>query len=79
MVRKIYERCKELGYTLIVTADHGNCEEMKDENGVVTKHTSNKVPFIVCDKHDEIDIEKLSDIAPYILKYMNLKIPDEMK
>lgn len=79
MVGKIYERCKELGYTLIVTADHGNCEEMKDENGVVTKHTSNKVPFIVCDKHDEIDIEKLSDIAPYILKYMNLKIPDEMK
>lgn len=79
MIGKIYEKCKELNYTLIITADHGNCEEMKNEDGVVTKHTTNKVPFIVCENHAEIKMEKLSDIAPFILKYMNLQIPDEMK
>ena len=52
-----------------------------DENGnVVTSHTTNLVPFIVTDKNLNIEnVNKLSDIAPFILNYMNLNLPDEMK
>ena len=66
---------------MLITADHGNAEEMIDENGnVVTSHTTNLVPFIVTDKNLNIDnVNKLSDIAPFVLNYMNLNLPDEMK
>jgi len=79
MIGKIYNKCNKLDYTLIVTADHGNCESMIDENEVVTSHTSNKVPFIVCDKTSIDEIDKLSDIAPFVLKYMDISIPKDMK
>ena len=81
MIGKIYNKCKEYGYTLIITADHGNCECMIDDNGeAVTSHTTNKVPFIVCDKNIKLDnINKLSDIAPFILNLLKINIPEEMK
>ena len=79
LIGKIKENCDKLGYNLIITADHGNCECMINENEIVTSHTSNKVPFIVCKKNANIDnVDKLSDIAPFILKNMNLKVPKEM-
>ncbi len=79
-VGKLYKKCLDNGYLFILTADHGNSELMIDKNGnKVTSHTTNKVPFIVCDKDAKINVNKLSDIAPYILNYLNLKIPDEMK
>ena len=77
-IGKIYKKSLELGYTLIITADHGNCECMINNNEIVTSHTSNKVPFIVCNNLDIDKVEKLSDIAKFILHYMNLTIPDEM-
>ncbi len=78
-IMKIYKKCIENDYILIITADHGNCERMIDENNnVVTSHTNNKVPLIVC-KNVNCNVKKLSDIAPFILKLMNLEIPDEMK
>ena len=81
MIGKLYKKCMEDEYLFIITADHGNAEEMIDENGnVVTSHTTNLVPFIVTDKNLNIDdVNKLSDIAPFILNYMNLDLPDEMK
>ena len=81
MIGKLYKKCMEDGYLFIITADHGNAEEMIDENGnVVTSHTTNLVPFIVTDKNLNIDnVNKLSDIAPFVLNYMNLNLPDEMK
>lgn len=81
MIGKIYKKCEEKDYLLVITADHGNAEEMFLENGViVTSHTTNLVPFIVTDKNCNIEgVNKLSDIAPFILKYMNLSLPDEMK
>ena len=81
MIGKLYKKCVEDEYLFIVTADHGNAEEMIDENGnVVTSHTTNLVPFIVTDKNLNIDnVNKLSDIAPFVLNYMNLNLPDEMK
>ena len=81
MIGKLYKKCVEDEYLFIITADHGNAEEMIDENGnVVTSHTTNLVPFIVTDKNLNIEnVNKLSDIAPFILNYMNLNLPDEMK
>ena len=81
MIGKLYKKCVEDQYLFIITADHGNAEEMIDENGnVVTSHTTNLVPFIVTDKNLNIDnVNKLSDIAPFVLNYMNLNLPDEMK
>lgn len=80
MIGRIYKKCIEEDYLLIITADHGNSEYMIDKSGnVVTSHTTNKVPFIVCKKNIKCNIKKLSDIAPFILKIMNLKIPNEMK
>ena len=81
MIGKLYKKCMEDEYLFIITADHGNAEEMIDENGnVVTSHTTNLVPFIVTDKNLNIDnVNKLSDIAPFVLNYMNLNLPDEMK
>lgn len=81
MIGKLYKKCMEDEYLFIITADHGNAEEMIDANGnVVTSHTTNLVPFIVTDKNLNIEnVNKLSDIAPFILNYMNLNLPDEMK
>jgi 2,3-bisphosphoglycerate-independent phosphoglycerate mutase len=76
---KLYEKVKQLNGTLIVTADHGNCEEMVDDNGnILTSHTHNPVPFIITNKEYELKNGKLADIAPTILKIMNIKIPEEM-
>ena len=76
---RLYKKAIDEDYTLIITADHGNCEVMIDNNEEVTSHTSNKVPFIVLKNDINInEIDKLSDIAPFILKYMNINVPSEM-
>ena len=76
---KLYEKVKSTNGVLFILADHGNCENMIDENGnPITTHTTNKVPFIITDKNIELTNGKLADIAPTVLKYMNIKIPDEM-
>ncbi len=77
-VNKIYDKVKEKNGILIVTADHGNCEEMLDENNnILTSHTTNKVPFIITGNYKLKD-GKLCDIAPTILELMNLDKPIEM-
>jgi len=77
-IGKIYNKINELNGTLIITADHGNCEEMIDESGnVLTSHTTNKVPFLI-NKDFKLKDGKLADIAPTILYLLNEKIPFEM-
>ncbi len=76
---KIYEKVKSLGGTLIVTADHGNCEEMLDREGhVLTAHTTNLVPFIITKKDITLKNGKLGDIAPTMLHLMGVEIPKAM-
>lgn len=68
-------------YTIIITADHGNCEQMINDDGSInTAHTTNLVPFIILDKNISFnrEIGSLSDIAPTILKIMDIEIPSEM-
>jgi len=75
-LKKLYEKCNELGFLLLVTADHGNCEEMVEEKK--TTHSNNKVYFIACDNKYKLKDGKLGDIAPTMLKIMDIDIPKEM-
>lgn len=78
-LKKIYEKVKELDGTLIVTADHGNCDIMWDkEKKPVTSHTTSPVFFIVTRNNIELNNGKLADIAPTMLDLINLPIPKEM-
>lgn len=76
---KLYNLIKEKDGILIVTADHGNCDTMWDENHVpVTSHTLEKVPFIITRKDISLKNGKLCDIAPTMIELMNLAKPNEM-
>ena len=78
-IGKILDNVSLDEYTLIVTADHGNCEVMKNKDGTInTSHTTNRVPIIITEKGLKLVDGKLSDIAPTILYLMGLDIPKEM-
>jgi 2,3-bisphosphoglycerate-independent phosphoglycerate mutase len=69
------------GYTVFLTADHGNADFMINEDGTPnTAHTLNLVPLFVIDKDWKGTLKpgKLGDIAPTILTKMGLPIPAEM-
>lgn len=77
---KIYKKVvEELNGILIVIADHGNCDMMWDEfHNPVTSHTTNPVPCIITKKGMTLKDGKLADIAPTMLKLLDLPIPNEM-
>ena len=81
-INKILEKIDLNEYTVIITADHGNCEQMiNDDDTINTAHTTNLVPFIILDKNIKLKenyVGSLTDIAPTILKIMNIDIPKEM-
>ena len=77
-IEEIYKVAEDVGYTMIVTADHGNAEKMKDGEVPFTAHTKNKVPFLIADENYKLKDGKLADIAPTILKLLGIEIPDEM-
>lgn len=71
------------GGECIIIADHGNIEEMFDENGtILTKHTTNPVPFIlVSEKNKNVKLKKdgsLANVAPTILELMGIAKPSTM-
>ena len=72
----------ESGSTMLLTADHGNCEIMLDSKTQVphTSHTCNKVPLIMISSESNLKLKngKLADIAPTILDIMSLDIPIAM-
>lgn len=80
-LNKIYEASKDNFYDLIITSDHGNIDTMIDENGIpVTTHSMSPVPFIFC--NENIKLKENGDItmiAPTILNYMDIKIPECME
>ena len=80
-VEKIVTAGLQNGYTLLVTADHGNADFMINEDGSPnTAHTLNLVPLFLVDQSSKGKLKsgKLGDIAPTILNLMGLPIPSEM-
>jgi 2,3-bisphosphoglycerate-independent phosphoglycerate mutase len=77
---KLVEVCKQEGYSMVLTSDHGNCEEMKNEKGErLTNHTTYEVfCFVMAEGVDKVKAGGLNNIAPTVLKLMNLPIPEEM-
>jgi 2,3-bisphosphoglycerate-independent phosphoglycerate mutase len=76
----IAQKAKEKGYALVLTSDHGNCEEMRDDEGnVLTNHTVGKVwCFVDAEGVSHVKSGGLNNIAPTVLKLMGVPIPQEM-
>ena len=76
--------CKEEGYTMLVTADHGNADEMLEKNKkggvqIRTAHSLNPVPFIIVDDEVKYEIAEgefgLANVAPTVVKMLDLEAP----
>ncbi len=78
--QKVIEAAIDNDYSILVIADHGNCEVMMNENGSPnTSHTISPVPVILVDKDiKSIKNGNLGDIAPTILKLMGITQPELM-
>ncbi|KPJ85329.1 hypothetical protein AMJ57_03465 [Parcubacteria bacterium SG8_24] len=80
---KLAETIASLGGTLVVTADHGNAEWMKngEGDGMITEHSTNPVPFVIVNdrfKGVTLGDGMLADVAPTILDIMGIPKPPEM-
>ena len=79
---RITETVQKAGGVLLVTADHGNCEMMRDPEtgGPHTAHTTNPVPLLLVGARNRaLSAEgRLADIAPTLLELMELPKPKEM-
>ena len=82
-LKAILEAADKYGYTVLITADHGNADQMtetkKGKTSVRTAHSLNPVPFIIYDKDHEWVIKEgnygLANVAPTIVKMMGLEAP----
>lgn len=80
-VKRVVTAALAHGYTVFLTADHGNADYMINEDGTPnTAHTLNLVPLFVIDNEwkGTVKAGKLGDIAPTILTLMGLEVPSEM-
>ena len=81
-IGEVYDECVRSGYVFFLTADHGNAEEMLNEEGKPkTSHTTNKVPFVMANAPRGWRLGGegvLGDVAPTVLEAMGLEQPVEM-
>jgi len=82
---RVIARAKELGYTLVVIADHGNAEDKDPEVlNRLTSHSTNPVPFILADfynKFPNVSVKsggRLADVAVSILDLLEIEKPNDM-
>ena len=78
---QIFQKAQELNYAVILTSDHGNCEEMKNDQGeILTNHTVGDVwCFVMANGVSSVSSGTLANIAPSVLKIMGIEIPEEMQ
>jgi 2,3-bisphosphoglycerate-independent phosphoglycerate mutase len=81
-LQRVVEKVLALGGACLITADHGNCERMINEDGTPnTAHTTNLVQFIYAGpNHEKAQLQDgiLADVAPTILALMGVPQPGEM-
>jgi 2,3-bisphosphoglycerate-independent phosphoglycerate mutase len=83
-LKAIIEAADQYGYTVLITADHGNADQMtetkKGKTSVRTAHSLNPVPFIIYDKEKTYTVKEgnfgLANVAPTVVKMMGLTAPD---
>ncbi len=76
----IVQKAKDEDYALVITSDHGNCEEMRDSSGnILTNHTVGKVwCFVMADGVHKVETGGLNNIAPTVLELMGIAKPSQM-
>jgi 2,3-bisphosphoglycerate-independent phosphoglycerate mutase len=80
-VARVVTAALEHGYAVLLTADHGNADYMINEDGTPnTQHSLNPVPLFFIEKnyHPKLKPGKLADVAPTILKWMEIPLSKEM-
>ena len=86
-LKRLVAAAQEKGLNIIVTADHGNAEQMKTSKGPHTKHTTNNVPFVFIpsknsiNQRENLTLKKggaLGNVAPTLLEVMGITKPKEM-
>ncbi len=83
-LKAILEAADKYGYTVLITADHGNADQMTEEKkgkvSVRTAHSLNPVPFIIYDTNKTWTVKDgaygLANVAPTVVKMMGLTAPD---
>jgi 2,3-bisphosphoglycerate-independent phosphoglycerate mutase len=78
-IGRVEKAVRAAGGLLILTADHGNAEQMLDgSGGIQTAHTCDPVPFIFCETSARVRNGILADIAPTLLEILGIEKPAEM-
>jgi 2,3-bisphosphoglycerate-independent phosphoglycerate mutase len=79
-LESVVEAAKTNGYTVIIIADHGNADNAVNSDGSPnTAHSLNPVPIVIVDKDiKHVENGVLADVAPTILKIMELEQPSAM-
>ena len=80
---RILEAADKYGYTVLVTADHGNADQMtetkKGKTSIRTAHSLNPVPFIIYDRDTRYELKEgsygLANVAPTVVKLMDIPAP----
>ncbi|MBP5391411.1 MAG: 2,3-bisphosphoglycerate-independent phosphoglycerate mutase [Bacteroidales bacterium] len=80
LVGKVVKEARKMGYSVLITADHGNADYAVNEDGTPnTQHSLNPVQFVVVDDDVKtVENGRLCDIAPTILRLMDIPQPEEM-
>ncbi|MDD2504818.1 MAG: 2,3-bisphosphoglycerate-independent phosphoglycerate mutase [Bacilli bacterium] len=80
-LEKLIKASEDNFYKVMILSDHGNADTMLDEeDNIITTHSTNPVPFILLDKNIVLrEKGELINVAPTLLHYMDIAIPEDMK